>query len=90
MKVIRGVAVLTVLWAVITVFSPNDTAWNWFMADRPQPTGLGGLILYRDEWHSALFKTRLIALGLFVGASFVGAWAHAQVEFGTSSRSYYA
>jgi hypothetical protein len=50
------------------------------MADRPRPTDLAGVIFFRDEWHSALFKTRLIALGIFIGASLLGAWAHAQVE----------
>ena len=90
MRGLRVVCVLALIGAIAIFFSPNDTAWDWFMADRPQPTDLGGLILYRDEWHSALFKTRLIAVGLFIGASFVGAWAHAQLEFSGSSRSYYA
>jgi hypothetical protein len=90
MRGIRFICVLALIGAIAIFFSPDDMAWDWFMADRPQPTNLGGLILYRDEWHSALFKTRLIAVGLFIGASFVGAWAHAQVELGGSPRSYYA
>lgn len=90
MRALRFIAVLTLIGAFFMFVSPNDTAWEWFMADKPQPSNLGGLLLYRDEWHSALFKTRLIAIGLLIGASFVGAWAHAAVEYRESARSYYA
>ena len=90
MRAIRFISVLVLIGTVAIFFSPDDTAWGWFMTDTPRPTDLGGLILYRDEWHSALFKTRLIAIGLLIGSSLVGAWAHAQVEFDDRSRSYYA
>lgn len=90
MRGLRFISVIVLIGAIAIFFSPDDTAWDWFMADSAQPNDLGGLILLRDKWHSALLKTRFIAVGLFVGASFVGAWAHAQIEFGTSTRSYYA
>ena len=89
MKALRLAAVLGVFWAIYAVFSPDETAWEWFMADKPIPGDLAGASLYVDAWHSALFKTRLIAIGIFILCSFVGAFAHGVVEQREAMSAYY-